>query len=99
VIDGTDPTEIFIIQQTDHRIGLIQRFLIDENPDWEQSLAPADIPVGSASIDYLLGAEELTWKGWARSHQPLVDESWQPNPDARNSGQRQPRQPAFGASP
>jgi aminoglycoside 6'-N-acetyltransferase len=81
-IDGGDPTEVFIIEQGGEPIGLVQRYLIDENPGWKRSLAVAGIPPASAGIDYLLGEEALTGQGLGpRMIDRFVAETWQRYPD------------------
>ena len=62
-IDHEDPTEIFIVVAGDEPIGLIQRYLIDDNPDWKRALRAAEIPAASVGIDYLIGAEDYAGRG------------------------------------
>jgi aminoglycoside 6'-N-acetyltransferase len=62
-VDGRDPTEVFIVEQDGEPIGLIQRYLIDEDPEWKRSLEVADIPAAAAGIDYLIGEERLIGQG------------------------------------
>jgi len=61
-IDGTDPTDVFIVELDRRPIGLIQRYRLRDNPEWEETLAlHLDIPL--ASIDYLIGDPTLVGKG------------------------------------
>ena len=62
-IDGHDPTELFVVEDDGEPVGFVQRYLIDDNPGWKQSLAPARVPEGAVGIDYLLGTEQLTGHG------------------------------------
>lgn len=63
VVDRLDPTEVFVVLLGDRPIGLVQRYLIEDNPDWKRSLQVVDIPVAAVGIDYLIGEEELTGQG------------------------------------
>jgi aminoglycoside 6'-N-acetyltransferase len=58
-VDGTDPTEGFIIELEDRPVGFIQRYRLDDYPPWAQALG---IEHG-AGIDYLIGAPELIGVG------------------------------------
>ena len=66
-IDGTDPTELFILQIAGQAvaqpigepIGLFQRYLLDDYPDWA---AAVGFP-GAAGIDYLVGEPGLVGQG------------------------------------
>ncbi len=62
-VDGEDPTELFVVQRDRRPIGLVQRYLVDDNPDWKESLEPAAVPQPSVGIDYLIGMPELIGKG------------------------------------
>jgi aminoglycoside 6'-N-acetyltransferase len=61
-VDGLDPTELFVIELGGSPIGFAQRYLLDDNPSWKTSLAPAVAGEG-AGIDYLIGDEALTGNG------------------------------------
>jgi aminoglycoside 6'-N-acetyltransferase len=63
VVDGHDPTEVFIVEDDGRAIGLIQRYRLDANPDWQLVLAPAGTPADAFSLDYLIGVEDLTGRG------------------------------------
>jgi aminoglycoside 6'-N-acetyltransferase len=81
-VDGRDPTELFIVHMGDERIGMIQRYRIDDNPEWKQSLAVAGSPEAAAGIDYLIGEERLTGRGVGPemiSH--FVEDTWRRYPD------------------
>lgn len=62
-IDGQDVTEVFIIELDHTPIGLIQRYLVDDDPAWSRALAVAGAPAPSAGIDYLIGEQTLTGRG------------------------------------
>lgn len=62
-IDGPDPTEQFVIVAADRPIGMIQRYLIADEPDWAAVLE-AIVEVGDAAgIDYLIGAPDAVGRG------------------------------------
>ena len=62
-IDGTDPTEVFVIHRDGDPIGLVQRYLIDDNPAWKKALAAASAPEPGVGIDFLIGDEALIGHG------------------------------------
>ena len=81
-VDSRDPTEVFIASQGEESIGLIQRYLIDENPEWKRSLAVADIPEAAAGIDYLIGAERLIGRGIGSAMiSRFVEDTWRRYPE------------------
>jgi aminoglycoside 6'-N-acetyltransferase len=61
---GIDPTEMFVIVWEGRDIGMLQRYRLDDNPDWECSLAPSRLSFGiAAGIDYAIGVPELIGRG------------------------------------
>src|SRR5437899_302177 len=58
-IDGRDPTEVFVIELDGRSAGIIQRYALADDPDWETAVGFGD----AAGIDYYLGDEALTGKG------------------------------------
>lgn len=62
-VDGTDPTEVFVVQREGEPVGLVQRYLIDDNPDWKRALAVAGAPQPGVGIDFLIGEETSVGKG------------------------------------
>jgi len=58
-IDGTDPTEGFIIELGGRPVGFIQRYRLDDYPSWSAALGIER----AAGIDYLIGVPELTGVG------------------------------------
>lgn len=62
-IDGADPTEVFVVERYGEPIGLIQRFLACDNPQYRHALEPSGTPAEAAGIDYLIGVEHLLGKG------------------------------------
>jgi aminoglycoside 6'-N-acetyltransferase len=62
-IDGTDPTEVFLVHLDDVPIGLIQRYRIADDPDWARALSVAADVTAAAGIDYLIGVPSLVARG------------------------------------
>lgn len=62
-VDGADPTELFIAELDGRPIGMLQRYRLADNPDYERALKSAWGPGAAASIDYLIGEPELTGRG------------------------------------
>jgi aminoglycoside 6'-N-acetyltransferase len=58
-IDGRDPTEVFIIEFEGKAIGLIQRYLLADNPEWAAAIGIQE----GAGIDYFIGEEAMLGKG------------------------------------
>ena len=56
-IDGTDPTEVRVIELDGRPVGLIQRYRTAEHPEWARALAGAALSAPAAGLDYLLGEE------------------------------------------
>lgn len=82
-IDGDDPTELFRIDRDHRAIGMIQRYRIDQNPDWVDSLSVIELPPGALGIDYLIGELDLTNRGIGRRViAEFVERTWREIPDA-----------------
>jgi aminoglycoside 6'-N-acetyltransferase len=62
-VDGTDPTEVFIVADHGSPIGFIQRYLLSDNPEWQNALDVAGSPREAAGIDYFIGVEALIGQG------------------------------------
>lgn len=63
-ITGEDPAEVFAIEVEGRPVGLIQRYMISDEPDWARVLAVAGVRAErSAGIDYLVGDPALIGKG------------------------------------
>ena len=64
-IDGDDPTEVFIIEAEGRAAGLIQRYLVDDEPAWARAVQATGAVSGcAAGIDYLIGEPALTGRGY-----------------------------------
>jgi aminoglycoside 6'-N-acetyltransferase len=83
-LDGADPTEVFVVERDGRAVGMIQRYLIDDDPNWKRSLSAAHPDDGAAGIDYLIGEENLTGKGLGpRIISAFVTDTWKRYPDAK----------------
>jgi aminoglycoside 6'-N-acetyltransferase len=60
---GAGATEVFVIELDGESIGLIQRYRLDDNPDWRAALPVAETPDDAAGIDYLIGSQHLIGRG------------------------------------
>jgi RimJ/RimL family protein N-acetyltransferase len=58
-IDGSDPTEVFIVQVDGTPVGMIQRYMNRDDPGWD---AQIDIP-SAAGIDYYIGDPAYIGRG------------------------------------
>jgi aminoglycoside 6'-N-acetyltransferase len=58
-VDGDDPTETFIVELDGRAVGFVQRYLLDDYPQWSTALGVER----AAGIDYLIGVAELTGVG------------------------------------
>jgi aminoglycoside 6'-N-acetyltransferase len=62
-IDGVDPTELFVIEWSGRPIGMVQRYLIADEPEWARSFEGIVDVSDAAGIDYLIGVPEATGRG------------------------------------
>ncbi len=62
-IDGADPTELLIADLDGQPIGMLQRYRLADNPDYQRALEPAGAPRPAAGLDYLIGDPDLTGRG------------------------------------
>jgi aminoglycoside 6'-N-acetyltransferase len=64
-IDGDDPTELFIVELSGRDVGMMQRYLIRDEPVWSRALAGTvelDL-TDAAGMDYLIGETDVIGKG------------------------------------
>ena len=54
-----DATELFIVEVDGQAAGMVQRYRLEDNPDWEKSLAPSGSHEDAVGIDYLIGEESV----------------------------------------
>jgi len=83
-IDGSDPTEICIATGEGTPFGLIQRYRIDDNPEYADELAGVcQIGARALSIDYLIGEPSFRGRGLGTQMiRTFVEASWSRYPDA-----------------
>lgn len=83
VVDGTDPTDVVVVELDGEPIGIIQRYRIRDEPEWGRALAVAGIGDDAAGIDYLIGIERLTGRGiGSEMIRRFADDTWARYPDA-----------------
>jgi aminoglycoside 6'-N-acetyltransferase len=64
-IDGTDPAEAFVIEAEGRAAGLIERYLVADDPEWDHAMQATGAVTGcAAGIDYLIGEPGLTGRGY-----------------------------------
>jgi aminoglycoside 6'-N-acetyltransferase len=74
---GLDTTEGFIVHLEGWPIGYVQRYLIDEHPDWSETIQGALGHAGGIGIDYLIGEPDVVGRGVGRRLiAQFVDASW-----------------------
>lgn len=72
-IAGREPTEVFAIEAEGRAVGLVQRYLIDDHPEWASALgATGALPAPAAGLDYLIGEPSRTGRGIAGTAIRLV---------------------------
>jgi aminoglycoside 6'-N-acetyltransferase len=80
-IDGDDPTELFVIEESGRPIGMIQRYLIADEPAWAAAFDDIVEVSRAAGIDYLIGDPDAIGRGVGTAaiamFVPLVFE-WRP---------------------
>jgi aminoglycoside 6'-N-acetyltransferase len=83
--EGLDPTEGFIVHFSGRPIGYVQRYLIDEDPDWHRTIRGAVAQASGIGIDYLIGERDLTGRGIGRRMiAQFVSSSWNRYPAAEH---------------
>jgi aminoglycoside 6'-N-acetyltransferase len=62
-IDGDDPTELFVIEWSGRPVGMVQRYLIADEPDWARAFDGIVDVTDAAGIDYLIGVRDAIGRG------------------------------------
>jgi aminoglycoside 6'-N-acetyltransferase len=62
-VAGDDPTELFIIASDGRPIGMIQRYLFIDEPEWTSVFEDIVDIVDAAGIDYLIGEIDAVGRG------------------------------------
>ncbi len=86
VIDGREPGDLLVVFEDGTPIGLIQRYLIGDYPDYERDVSAVwPVPAGALSFDYLIGTASLRGRGrGARMIAELAALSWADHPEAND---------------
>jgi aminoglycoside 6'-N-acetyltransferase len=84
VVDGTDPTQVMIALLDEDPIGLLQRYRLDDEPEFGPELAAVyEWSPGTISLDYFLVADALRGQGLGpRMIAEFVAASWDAYPAA-----------------
>jgi aminoglycoside 6'-N-acetyltransferase len=62
-IDGDDPAELFVIAEAGRPVGMIQRYLIADEPEWFPVFDDITDVSAAAGIDYLIGEPDAVGRG------------------------------------
>lgn len=63
-IDGTEPSEDFIVSHGGEPVGFVQRCRIHDYPDgFAELMALVDVPPGALTIDYFIGEPAMVGRG------------------------------------
>jgi aminoglycoside 6'-N-acetyltransferase len=82
MINGSDSTDGFIVMSGGRPIGFMQRYLLEDNPEWQRVVTVAIGAVAAAGIDYLIGVETETGRGLGpQMIAALVADCWASRPD------------------
>jgi aminoglycoside 6'-N-acetyltransferase len=57
---GGDPTSYYLIVVDDRPVGLIETYLVSDNPEWEGVVGPGE---GLAGVDLLIGEKDAIGRG------------------------------------
>ncbi|MFJ4774389.1 GNAT family N-acetyltransferase [Streptomyces uncialis] len=84
-VRGEEPSEDLLALADGVPLGLVQRVALADYPDHRAELATVmTVPVGAFTLDYLIGARELTERGLGpRMIRAAVEDTWRACPAAR----------------
>jgi len=72
-IDRTDPTEVFVIEVAGQAAGLIERYLVADDPEWNRAMRATGAVTGcAAGIDYLIGEAPACGRGYGTAAISLI---------------------------
>ena len=82
VVDGTDVTRVLHRRARRCPVGFVQRYRLDDNPQWQKTLSVAGTPDVAAGIDYFLGSEASIGHGLGPEIiDRFVADTWERYPD------------------
>ncbi len=83
-IDGDDPGEVCVAMFDGTPFGLIQRYWLEDNPEWAEELSTVHpVPASALGIDYLIGEAGFRGRGFgAVMIARFVEQAWERYPDA-----------------
>ena len=81
--DGVEPAQDFVALRDGKPFGLVQFCVLADSQDYVDELAPhVEVPVGAASIDYLVGDPGETGRGLGTAMiAAFVERTWDAEPD------------------
>lgn len=81
-VQGSDPTEVFIVEHGGAAVGMVQRYLLADEPGWLKSLAPSGAHDKAAGIDYLVGEASAIGHGLGPTMiKAFVESTWSRYPE------------------
>jgi aminoglycoside 6'-N-acetyltransferase len=82
LLDGTDPTEGYVVVLDGRPVGFVQRYRVDAHPGWAATVSAALGDPRGVGIDYLIGEEDLVGQGLGRRMiARFSDDCWSRYPD------------------
>lgn len=84
IVDGVEPSEDHLGLLDGRPLGLVQFSMYASYPEYRDELVPyLDVPVGAASVDYLIGDPELVGRGFGTAMiEAFCRRIWTANPAA-----------------
>jgi aminoglycoside 6'-N-acetyltransferase len=75
--EGSDTTEGFVVHLQGRPIGFVQRYLIDDDPEWRTTIERVLGESAGVGIDYLIGEADVVGRGVGRRMiTEFVDDCW-----------------------
>ena len=62
IVDGCDPTKVFVVEISGRPAGMIQTYLLADNPEYEAAVGVKD----AAGVDLFIGEQQLLGKGYGK---------------------------------